>query len=285
MKIKFEYTLKTNSNFILRNADKFGCTDSAIVVQGQYYDYIGSKEFCYYDVVRCKEEARAFLAKFLCEGICVLFSHYMLTRELYDKVDALIQFVDNNDSGEVAEVLTGDYEGTTLKITIYEDVTPTSEMTNNERITQLRIMHKFMTNSNDEELYMQWVAGGVPDCPSDDDFENIAGDDELYSGCCNLFTDLVQKDGWQYGAVSKKTDVKTDMMHLFGEKEHPVWAICNKDDYSIKYHKFIEEYYESVMNLSKNCTKEEFSILCQPALSLESYMGQIFRKFYAEKVW
>ena len=183
---------------MLRNADKFGCTDEAIVVQGQYYDYMGSAEFCYYDAVRCKEEARAFLAKFLCEGICILFSHYELTKELYDKVDALIQFISNNSTGEITEILTGDYKGTALKITIYEDITPAKERKSIERVAQLKVMHKFMSSSNDEELYMRWIVGGIPDCPSEDDFENVADDEELYTDCCNLFTELVQKDSWRY---------------------------------------------------------------------------------------
>lgn len=66
------------------------------------------------------------------------------------------------------------------------------------RIDQLKAMHKVMVNSNDENLYMFWIAGGVPDCPTDDDFEFMAEDDECYNEACDLFADLVRGKGFRF---------------------------------------------------------------------------------------
>ena len=43
------------------------------------------------------------------------------------------------------------------------------------RKAQLKAMHEVMCNTNDEGLYMRWISLGVPDCPTEDDFEFIAG--------------------------------------------------------------------------------------------------------------
>lgn len=216
MRIKFEYTLKTDGDYILRNADKFGCTDLDVNISGHHYDYVGSEEFVYDDAVRCRREATSFLAKFLCEGICVLFTEYSLVGLFYDRIDCLIKFIDEGNSGNKVEVLSGKYYGTELKITI-DEKSYVQEKIVEERRDQLKTMHKFMTNSNDENLYMQWIAGGVPDCPSEDDFENIADDEELYTDCCNLFTALVQKNGWRYSGILKSMDLFGENINVKGE--------------------------------------------------------------------
>ena len=66
------------------------------------------------------------------------------------------------------------------------------------RIDQLKAMHKVMVNSNDENLYMFWITGGVPDCPTDDDFEFMAEDDECYNEACDLFADLIKDKGFRF---------------------------------------------------------------------------------------
>lgn len=63
------------------------------------------------------------------------------------------------------------------------------------RINQLKAMHTIMCNTNDEGLYLAWAANGVPDCPSEDDYESIALDKEAYDECFDLFVKLVQKKG------------------------------------------------------------------------------------------
>ena len=63
-----------------------------------------------------------------------------------------------------------------------------------QRITQLKAMHKLMLNANDEEIYMTWIYR-VPDQPTEEDFEDIAEDDEEYNECFELFLKLIVKEG------------------------------------------------------------------------------------------
>lgn len=65
------------------------------------------------------------------------------------------------------------------------------------RAAQLKAMHQVMINANDEEIYMAWISGNVPDCPSDDDFECIAEDDDTYNETCDLFVKLVKNKDYR----------------------------------------------------------------------------------------
>ena len=66
--------------------------------------------------------------------------------------------------------------------------------TRSARITQLKAMHTLMTQANDENIYMSWIYT-MPDCPSEEDFIDIAMDEEQYNDCFNKFVKLIQKDG------------------------------------------------------------------------------------------
>ena len=65
------------------------------------------------------------------------------------------------------------------------------------RINQLKAMHTLMCEANDELIYMRWIYL-MPDCPSEEDFEDIAIDDEEYNECFDLFVKLVAKEGNRY---------------------------------------------------------------------------------------
>lgn len=65
------------------------------------------------------------------------------------------------------------------------------------RVEQLKAMHEVMTKANDERIYMSWASEGVPDCPSDDDFEYIASDTEQYEDIIKLFVRLVSKKDYK----------------------------------------------------------------------------------------
>ena len=64
------------------------------------------------------------------------------------------------------------------------------------RVAQLKAMHEVMLNANNENIYMSWIIT-VPDCPSDDDFEFIAENDENYNEVCDLFISLVSKKSYR----------------------------------------------------------------------------------------
>ena len=65
------------------------------------------------------------------------------------------------------------------------------------RINQLKAMHDLMCEANDESIYMTWIYM-MPDCPSEEDFESIAIDDEQYNECFDLFVKLIAKNGNRY---------------------------------------------------------------------------------------
>ena len=69
--------------------------------------------------------------------------------------------------------------------------------TREARINQLRAMHNLMCEANDESIYMTWIYL-MPDCPSADDFIDIAMDDEQYNECFDLFVKLISKKGNRY---------------------------------------------------------------------------------------
>ena len=77
----------------------------------------------------------------------------------------------------------------------YKEVIP--GFTKDSRITQLKAMHTLMLEANDENIYMSWIYL-MPDCPSEEDFESIAIDDEQYNECFNKFVRLIAKDGNRY---------------------------------------------------------------------------------------
>lgn len=65
------------------------------------------------------------------------------------------------------------------------------------RIKQLKAMHELMTLANDEDIYMAWIYT-MPDEPSEEDFEDIAEDDEMYNECFDAFVRLIKHEGNRY---------------------------------------------------------------------------------------
>lgn len=69
--------------------------------------------------------------------------------------------------------------------------------TRDARVTQLKAMHQLMCEANDESIYMSWIYT-MPDCPSEDDFKEIALSDEDYNECFDKFIRLIAKNGNRY---------------------------------------------------------------------------------------
>ena len=63
---------------------------------------------------------------------------------------------------------------------------------NNERADFVRSMNNIMVHINDEEAYMKWIQV-VPDGATQEDFEAIADDEELFDGVVYLFKDLMER--------------------------------------------------------------------------------------------
>lgn len=70
-----------------------------------------------------------------------------------------------------------------------------------ERYEIVKAMHSIVLCMNNEDAYSEWIVT-VPDEPSDNDFEVIAKDDELFSETCTAFKSIAcryLKDGLYIG--------------------------------------------------------------------------------------
>ena len=65
------------------------------------------------------------------------------------------------------------------------------------RYRQLKAMHKVIQETNDGNIYFSWVTVGVPDCPTDMDFYDIARNEEEYNETVDLFIKLISKRGYR----------------------------------------------------------------------------------------
>jgi hypothetical protein len=63
-------------------------------------------------------------------------------------------------------------------------------MTREERIQYLKTMNDIIIDNGDEDIWETWIMLGVPDCPSEYDYEDIADDEECFYEICNLFERL-----------------------------------------------------------------------------------------------
>ena len=62
------------------------------------------------------------------------------------------------------------------------------------RVSQLKAMHNLMCESNDESIYDKWIYM-MPDCPTNEDFIDIAMDNEEYNEVFDMFVRLIQDEG------------------------------------------------------------------------------------------
>ena len=63
---------------------------------------------------------------------------------------------------------------------------------NNERADFVRSMNDIIAHLNDEDAYMKWIQV-VPDGATQEDFEAIADDEELFDSTVYLFKDLMER--------------------------------------------------------------------------------------------
>ena len=102
------------------------------------------------------------------------------------------------DCGCIVEVEYGqtEYTCTVCKRTgKINDLVP--QWTLDARMEQLKAMHTIMMNANDENLYMRWIYL-MPDCPSKEDFFDIALDKEQYNECFDLFLKLAKHEDMRW---------------------------------------------------------------------------------------
>lgn len=73
-------------------------------------------------------------------------------------------------------------------------MTATKEEIRNLRLQLTHQMHNYIMNTGDENIYAVWMTEGIPDCPSEEDFEYYANDPFEFRELCELFGQLVCKD-------------------------------------------------------------------------------------------
>lgn len=69
------------------------------------------------------------------------------------------------------------------------------EVTKNEmnklRLDFVHQMHNYIMDTGDEDIYEVWARDGIPDSPSEEDFEWYAFNQQEFKYLCELFGKLV----------------------------------------------------------------------------------------------
>ena len=58
------------------------------------------------------------------------------------------------------------------------------------RIALLKQMNNYIINNGDEDDFDYWITYGVPDCPSEEDYKDIAEDKDLFAEVCCVFGNI-----------------------------------------------------------------------------------------------
>ena len=69
------------------------------------------------------------------------------------------------------------------------------KITLDSRIAALKLCHKTIIDIGDEEAYEWWIAMGVPDEPTESDFEYIAKNDREYEETLSLCKNICYEYG------------------------------------------------------------------------------------------
>ena len=64
------------------------------------------------------------------------------------------------------------------------------------RIEILKQMNQYIIDLGDEEVWMTWITLGVPDEPSEDDYDFIAGNEDEWLDTVKIFANLT-KEYWE----------------------------------------------------------------------------------------
>lgn len=70
----------------------------------------------------------------------------------------------------------------------------TKEEKNKICLNLVKQMHQYIINMGDEDIYDIWIRDGVPDCPSEEDFEDFAYDPTAFTELCTLFGQLCKNE-------------------------------------------------------------------------------------------
>lgn len=122
MKISIIYTLHTDGDYKLDNPEEFGCIGRE-VDDDVFYDYIGLTEFENVDMLRCKNNAKDFLWKFLCNGLHFSYARPCLLKDFCKLIESLVDVINNFEAGifVTRKHISGNYDGTEFEVVIREE--------------------------------------------------------------------------------------------------------------------------------------------------------------------
>ena len=128
MKIKVSYQFCTDGDYGLDSPEEFGCTGKDIKLEDysddeydEYADFVGEMIFEDCDSWKCKNNAKSFLQKLLCNGIHVSYTHYYLLEDFYNMIDRSIHFISSSDKGKYCESMGGNQDGTEIRVEFIEE--------------------------------------------------------------------------------------------------------------------------------------------------------------------
>lgn len=86
-------------------------------------------------------------------------------------------------------------------------------------------MHKVIMTLNNEEAYGHWIILGVPDCPSQEDFEYFAEDEQEFEELVTLFHNLLKEFGEDgvYSSASTFEERKEVLQAIHRTCNSPSW--------------------------------------------------------------
>lgn len=117
--INIAYWLYTDGDYGLRNPEQFGCTGKDVMIGEDYYNFTGMVKFSGIDHGSVKCDAKAWLKKFLCDGIHVSYSHYGLLSRFCAIIDDLLAFITNTTKDDaIIKSIGGNLEGTQIVLSI-----------------------------------------------------------------------------------------------------------------------------------------------------------------------
>lgn len=64
--------------------------------------------------------------------------------------------------------------------------------TKEQRVQLLKQMNQYIIDLGDEEVYGAWISLGVPDEPTEEDYESIAEERLIWVYVCKLFGQLIR---------------------------------------------------------------------------------------------
>lgn len=114
MTIEIEFGYRTDGDFSLMGNEYFKAEET------DDYDYYCKKKFLsndYRDDLFCMFAAREFVERLLVQT-SISYTHYSIMEDIYNMIAPVIEFVNRNKVGNIQREMSGNYDGTFVKVSI-----------------------------------------------------------------------------------------------------------------------------------------------------------------------